>query len=69
MIDVQQLVEEGAVGLGLLYLAGTVTAAMIAVITGSGVTWWVLEMAQRKGNGHEAAGLGLALDDLRRRVR
>lgn len=47
MIDVQQLVREGAAGKGLLYLVGTVTVAMIAVITGSGVTRWVLAMARR----------------------
>ncbi|HYZ07902.1 MAG TPA: hypothetical protein VE709_04760 [Pseudonocardiaceae bacterium] len=49
MIDVQQLVEEGAAGLGLLYLMATVTAAVIAVITGSGATRWALGAAQRKG--------------------
>jgi fluoride exporter len=49
MLDVQQLVEEGAAGLGLLYLAGTVAAAMIAVITGSGTTRWALNVVRREG--------------------
>lgn len=49
IVDVQQLVDDGAAGLGLLYLVGTVAAAMIAVITGSGVTRWALSVAQREG--------------------
>jgi CrcB protein len=49
IVDVQQLVDEGAAGLGLLYLVGTVAAAMIAVITGSGATRWALGVAQREG--------------------
>lgn len=49
MVDVQQLVAEGAARLGLLYLVGTVAAAMIAVITGSGVTRWALGVVERRG--------------------
>ena len=49
MIDVQQLIAEGAAGLGLLYLVGTVTAAMVAVILGSVLTRWALGVAQREG--------------------
>lgn len=47
MLDVQQLVTEGAARLGLLYLVGTAAAAMIAVITGSGVTRWALSVVGR----------------------
>ncbi|MGH4007360.1 MAG: fluoride efflux transporter FluC [Pseudonocardiaceae bacterium] len=46
-VEVQQLVAESAARLGLLYLVGTVAAAMIAVITGSGVTRWALFMVGR----------------------
>ena len=49
MIEVQQLVAEGAARLGLLYLMGTVTAAMMAVIIGSGVTRWALCAVERLG--------------------
>lgn len=50
MVDVQQLVAEGAAGLGLVYLVGTVGAAMVAVITGSGMTRWMLGVAERVGS-------------------
>ena len=49
MVDVQQLVAEGAARLGLLYLVGTVAAAMIAVVTGFWVTRWALGVVRRRG--------------------
>ncbi|MGH3882356.1 MAG: fluoride efflux transporter FluC [Pseudonocardiaceae bacterium] len=49
MVEVQQLVAEGAARLGLLYLVGTVAAAMMAVIIGSGVTRWALFAVERLG--------------------
>jgi CrcB protein len=41
-VDVQQLVEHGAPGLALLYLAGTILSALVAVAAGTAVTRWAL---------------------------
>lgn len=49
-VEVQQLVEHDRPGLGLLYLAGTVLAALLAVLVGSGVTAALLtRRGARKG--------------------
>src|ERR1700712_4699203 len=41
-VDVQQLVEHDAPGLALLYLAGTILSALVAVAAGTAVTRWAL---------------------------
>jgi CrcB protein len=41
-VDVRQLVEHGAPGLALLYLAGTILSALVAVAAGTAVTRWAL---------------------------
>jgi CrcB protein len=38
VVDVQRLVDRGAAGTGLLYLAGTLSGALLAVYTGERVT-------------------------------
>lgn len=47
-VDVQQLVAQGAAGVGLLYLASTILGALVAVAAGSSATRWVLGAARSR---------------------
>ncbi|MGN9908914.1 fluoride efflux transporter CrcB [Phytohabitans sp. LJ34] len=45
-VDIQRLVDTGAAGTGLLYLAGTLLAALAATWVGLGVTRWTVVRAR-----------------------
>lgn len=48
VLEVQQLLAYPAVATAVLYLAGTVVAAITAVATGMAVTRWLIRLARRR---------------------
>ena len=47
IVDVQRLIAAGSAGLGLAYLVGTVAAALAAVVAGSALIQWALNVGRR----------------------
>ena len=48
VVDIQRLVDVGAAGTGLAYLAGTLTAALAATWTGLAAARWAISRVRRR---------------------